>query len=128
MYGKPSTRRTNVERIAYMPTEIPQFTTTLSGMSTYINEPEHPFVQPVGQCIYPQYHKWSEDMYDRNGKKVEVYIRLPKDIRPDELLRRFVWWENAEWIFESIEDYDLNKADSVKCTLIKVANRYNYLN
>ena len=128
MYGKPSTRRNDVERIAYMPTEIPQFTTTLSGMSTYINEPEHPFVQPVGQCIYPQYHKWSEDMYDRNGKKVEVYIRLPRDIRPDELLRRFVWWENAEWIFESIEDYDLNKADSVKCTLIKVANRYNYLN
>lgn len=126
IYGKPSTKTDSTERIAALMEDIPQFITTSNGKSTLISEPEHPFTE-VGECIYPQYHMWSEDMYDRNGKKVELYMRMPKDIKPDEMLRNFIYWQNSIWVLESIEDYDIAKPDTVKVTLIKVRNKGNYL-
>ena len=126
IYGKPSTKTDSTERIAALMEDIPQFITTSNGKSTLISEPEHPFTE-VGECIYPQYHMWSEDMYDRNGKKVELYMRMPKDIKPDEMLRNFIYWQNSIWVLESIEDYDIAKPDTVKVTLIKVRNKTNYL-
>lgn len=126
IYAPPSTKVNTVDRVAVLRDQIPQFTTTLSGKTSLVYPPEHPFTD-IGECIYPQYHQWSEDMYDRNGKKVELYMRIPKDIKPNDMLRIFLYWENSIWIVEDIQDYDLTKPDTVKVTLVKVRNKANYL-
>lgn len=126
IYAPPSTKVNTVDRVAVLREQIPQFTTTLSGKTSLVYPPEHPFTD-IGECIYPQYHQWSEDMYDRNGKKVELYMRIPKDIKPNDMLRIFLYWENSIWIVEDIQDYDLTKPDTVKVTLVKVRNKANYL-
>lgn len=75
---------------------------------------------------YKYWYNYLSDVYDKNNKIVEVNVTMDVLKDPKEALRKFYKFENSVWSLNKIEDYQLNKDKTAKCTFIKVKDIRNY--
>ena len=98
--------------------------------SYYFKEPNPKFEQndfDSNACIFERY--WSDyinDVFDKNTKVIECYAFL--DEMPVDALRRFYLINNSLWTIQEITDYNYKSKEPTKLTLIRVKNKYNYIN
>lgn len=79
------------------------------------------------KTIYNQYWgKYYQDQLDINTKEVTCYVNLNDEIVNSDLLRNFYYFNGSYWLLNRIENYDVNKFETSKCTFIKVNNILNY--
>ena len=72
---------------------------------------------------------WSDyisDVFDKNTKVIECYVFL--DEMPADALRKFYLINNSLWSILEITDYNYKSKEPTKVTLIRVKNKYNYIN
>jgi hypothetical protein len=82
------------------------------------------------EYLYNKFWKTQlEDMYDDNGRELEVWIDLKAE-DPITALRQFYKFDNCIWIIEKIDGYERRIIDRnyCKCKLLKVHSINNYLN
>ena len=98
--------------------------------SYYFKEPNPKFEQndfDNNACIFDRY--WSDyisDVFDKNTKVIECYVFL--DEMPADALRKFYLINNSLWSILEITDYNYKSKEPTKVTLIRVKNKYNYIN
>ena len=98
--------------------------------SYYFKEPNPKFEQndfDNNACIFDRY--WSDyinDVFDKNTKVIECYVFL--DEMPVDALRKFYLINNSLWAIQEITDYNYKSKEPTKVTLIRVKNKYNYIN
>lgn len=98
--------------------------------SYYFKEPNPKFEQndfDSNACIFERY--WSDyinDVFDKNTKVIECYAFL--DEMPVDALRKFYLINNSLWAIQEITDYNYKSKEPTKLTLIRVKNKYNYIN
>ena len=98
--------------------------------SYYFKEPNPKFEQndfDSNACIFDRY--WSDyisDVFDKNTKVIECYVFL--DEMPVDALRKFYLINNSLWSILEITDYNYKSKEPTKVTLIRVKNKYNYIN
>lgn len=98
--------------------------------SYYFQEPNPKFEQndfDSNACIFDRY--WSDyisDVFDKNTKVIECYVFL--DEMPADALRKFYLINNSLWSILEITDYNYKSKEPTKVTLIRVKNKYNYIN
>ena len=114
---------------------LPIMNNNISGMgnyaqSYYFKEPNPKFEQndfDNNACIFDRY--WSDyinDVFDKNTKVIECYVFL--DEMPVDALRKFYLINNSLWAIQEITDYNYKSKEPTKVTLIRVKNKYNYIN
>lgn len=114
---------------------LPIMNNNISGMgnyaqSYYFKEPNPKFEQndfDSNACIFERY--WSDyinDVFDKNTKVIECYVFL--DEMPVDALRKFYLINNSLWAIQEITDYNYKSKEPTKVTLIRVKNKYNYIN
>lgn len=100
------------------------------SQSYYFKEPNPKFEQndfDSNACIFDRY--WSDyinDVFDKNTKVIECYVFL--DEMPVDALRKFYLINNSLWAIQEITDYNYKSKEPTKVTLIRVKNKYNYIN
>ena len=100
------------------------------SQSYYFKEPNPKFEQndfDSNACIFDRY--WSDyinDVFDKNTKVIECYAFL--DEMPVDALRKFYLINNSLWAIQEITDYNYKSKEPTKLTLIRVKNKYNYIN
>ena len=100
------------------------------SQSYYFKEPNPKFEQndfDSNACIFERY--WSDyinDVFDKNTKVIECYAFL--DEMPVDALRKFYLINNSLWTIQEITDYNYKSKEPTKLTLIRVKNKYNYIN
>ena len=100
------------------------------SQSYYFKEPNPKFEQndfDSNACIFDRY--WSDyinDVFDKNTKVIECYAFL--DEMPFDALRKFYVINNSLWTIQEITDYNYKSKEPTKLTLIRVKNKYNYIN
>ena len=100
------------------------------SQSYYFKEPNPKFEQndfDSNACIFERY--WSDyinDVFDKNTKVIECYAFL--DEMPVDALRKFYLINNSLWTIQDITDYNYKSKEPTKLTLIRVKNKYNYIN
>lgn len=114
---------------------LPIMNNNISGVNNYVQsyyfkEPNPKFEQndfDSNACIFDRY--WSDyinDVFDKNTKVVECYVFL--DEMPVDALRKFYLINNSLWVIQEITDYNYKSKEPTKVTLIRVKNKYNYIN
>lgn len=79
--------------------------------------------------IYNQYwNTYYNDTLNINTKEVECYVNLNDVNVNSELLHNFYYFNGCYWVLNKIDNYNINKFDSTKCTFIKVNELGNYKN
>ena len=100
------------------------------AQSYYFKEPNPKFEQndfDSNACLFDRY--WSDyinDVFDKNTKVIECYVFL--DEMPVDALRKFYLINNSLWAIQEITDYNYKSKEPTKVTLIRVKNKYNYIN
>ena len=100
------------------------------SQSYYFKEPNPKFEQndfDSNACIFDRY--WSDyinDVFDKNTKVIECYAFI--DEMPVDALRKFYLINNSLWAIQEITDYNYKSKEPTKLTLIRVKNKYNYIN
>ena len=98
--------------------------------SYYFKEPNPKFEKNdfgSNSCIFDRY--WSDyinDVFDKNTKVIECYAFL--DEMPVDALRHFYLINNSLWAIQEITDYNYKSKEPTKLKLIRVKNKYNYIN
>lgn len=98
--------------------------------SYYFKEPNPKFEKNdfgSNACIFDRY--WSDyinDVFDKNTKVIECYAFL--DEMPVDALRHFYLINNSLWAIQEITDYNYKSKEPTKLKLIRVKNKYNYIN
>ena len=64
------------------------------------------------------------DQFDVDTKKVTCYVKLER-VKQD-LLRKFYYFDNAIWVLNKIDSYDVTSYGTTKCEFIKVQDMHNY--
>lgn len=106
------------------------FGTNNYSQSYYFKEPNPKFEHndfDSNACIFDRY--WSDyinDVFDKNTKVIECYAFL--DEMPVDALRKFYLVNNSLWAIQEITDYNYKSKEPTKLTLIRVKNKYNYIN
>lgn len=59
-----------------------------------------------------------------NTKKVTCYVKLER--AKQDLLRKFYFFDNAIWILNKIDSYDVTSYGTTRCEFIKVQDVSNY--
>lgn len=114
---------------------VPIMNNNLSEMniytqSYYFKEPNPKFEKndfDSNACIFDRY--WSDyinDVFDKNTKVIECYAFL--DEMPVDALRHFYLINNSLWAIQEITDYNYKSKEPTKLKLIRVKNKYNYIN
>ena len=114
---------------------VPIMNNNLSEMniytqSYYFKEPNPKFEKNdfgSNACIFDRY--WSDyinDVFDKNTKVIECYAFL--DEMPVDALRHFYLINNSLWAIQEITDYNYKSKEPTKLKLIRVKNKYNYIN
>lgn len=114
---------------------LPIMNNNLSEMNKYTQS--YYFKEPIPKfekndfdsnaCIFDRY--WSDyisDVFDKNTKVIECYVFL--DEMPADALRKFYLINNSLWSILEITDYNYKSKEPTKVTLIRVKNKYNYIN
>ena len=79
--------------------------------------------------IYNQYwNTYYNDTLNINTKEVECYVNLNDVNVNSELLHNFYYFNGCYWVLNKIDNYNINKFESTKCTFIKVNELGNYKN
>ena len=100
------------------------------SQSYYFKEPNPKFEQndfDSNACIFERYWRdYINDVFDKNTKVIECYAFL--DEMPVDALRKFYLINNSLWAIQEITDYNYKSKEPTKLTLIRVKNKYNYIN
>lgn len=115
--------------------EIVRYPTTMVLPSTATTDPATFVLSGVDKTddsnyLWPKFWKSQiVDMYDNDSRELEAWIDLRGE-DPITALRHFYRLENATWIIEKIDGYDRHDIDRnfVKCKLLKVKDKNNYIN
>lgn len=70
--------------------------------------------------------KFYNDQFNIDTKKVTCFVRLYN--MNQDFLREFYFFDNAIWILNKVDSYDVNSDATVRCEFIKVQDVYNYTN
>lgn len=114
---------------------LPIMNNNLSEMNKYtqsyfFQEPNPKFEKndfDSNACIFDRY--WSDyinDVFDKNTKVIDCYVFL--DEMPVDALRKFYLINNSLWVIQEITDYNYKSKEPTKVKLIRVKNKYNYIN
>ena len=66
------------------------------------------------------------DLYSRNTKVVECYVKLDGKVEGD-WLKHFYYFDNSIWCLTKIEDYNVTSFATTKCEFVKVMDIDNYM-
>ena len=66
------------------------------------------------------------DQFNIDTKKVTCFVKL--DRMNQDYLREFYFFDNAIWILNKVDSYDINSNATVRCEFIKVQDIYSYTN
>lgn len=66
-----------------------------------------------------------DDQFDVNTKKITCYVKLERATQ--DMLRKFYFFDNAIWILNKIDSYDVTKNGTTRCEFIKVQDMDNYI-
>ena len=100
------------------------------SQSYFFQEPNPKFEKKdfdSNACIFDRY--WSDyinDVFDKNTKVIDCYVFL--DEMPVDALRKFYLINNSLWTIQEITDYNYKSKEPTKVKLIRVKNKYNYIN
>ncbi len=73
------------------------------------------------------WRKYMDDLYNENGKTITVYAFV--EGRPEEMMRRFWFFQNSIWVINEIKNYNISSPNTpVQMILAKVDNPTNYFN
>lgn len=70
--------------------------------------------------------KFYNDQFNIDTKKVTCFVKL--DNMNQDFLREFYYFDNAIWVLNKVDSYDVNSDATVRCEFIKVQDIYNYTN
>lgn len=131
-----SSADTNGNTIALPITQFPRFSRWYEGNKwmTYswdFGSPREIYVPDMtnndeGNIYWNYFKTYYEDAYDVNSKIVEAYV-INREFTQDDL-RNFYWFDNALWVLNKIEDYNVTSFEGTKCTFLKVQDVNNYTN
>jgi uncharacterized protein YutD len=77
--------------------------------------------------IYNNFWKaFYNDQFNIDTKKVTCFVKL--DNMNQDYLREFYFFDNAYWILNKVDSYDINSDNTVRVELIKVQDVYDYTN
>ena len=66
------------------------------------------------------------DQFNIDTKKVTCFVKL--DNMNQDFLREFYFFDNAIWVLNKVDSYDVNSDATVRCEFIKVQDIYDYTN
>jgi len=70
--------------------------------------------------------KFYNDQFNIDTKKVTCFVKL--DNMNQDFLREFYFFDNAIWVLNKVDSYDVNSDATVRCEFIKVQDVNNYVN
>lgn len=80
-----------------------------------------------GATIYANFWKgFYNDQFNIDTKKITCFVKL--DNMNQDFLREFYFFENAIWVLNKVDSYDVNSDATVRCEFIKVQDVNNYTN
>ena len=124
------------ERIAHTITNLPHFSrykieANQVKKSWDFGVPKETYIPNLSyedeRTIYNQFwDKYYADQLDINTKEITCYINLDGLVVNGELLRKFYYFNGCYWLLNKIDNYNINKNESTKCTFIKINDLSNY--
>ena len=128
----PNGQRVTVKADAGIPcfTKYKADSTGKYTFSLDFKKPEYTFlgddsVYSESSTIYERFFKrYVEDMYNPENRKVTLSCFLHGE--PNELLRRFYYFDGAYWVMEKLSDYCYTSDIPQKVTLVRINNTANY--
>lgn len=126
----------NDEKIAIKKTRLPQYISYVIDKNNNVTEsldfglPREMYVDKVNYSedttIYANFwDSFYRDQFNVNTKKVTCYVKLER--AKQDLLRKFYFFDNAIWILNKIDSYDVTSYGTTRCEFIKVQDMRNYL-
>ena len=77
--------------------------------------------------VYSNFWKsFYNDQFNIDTKKVTCFVKL--DNMNQDFLREFYFFDNAIWVLNKVDSYDVNSDTTVRCEFIKVQDVYDYTN
>lgn len=67
------------------------------------------------------------DWFDKENKEVTCYVKLDNFKKLVDIMRDFYYFDNALWMLNKVEDFDVLIPKPTKCTFIKVKDVDKYL-
>lgn len=124
-------------RIAVRVDELPQYLNCLIDSSSNVT---HSFDFGLPKEIYMGNMNYSQDVtlyanfwrafyndqFNIDTKKVTCFVKL--DDMNQDYLREFYFFDNAIWILNKVDSYDINSDATVRCEFVKVQDINNYTN
>ena len=126
----------NGEKIAIKKTSLPQYISYVIDKNNNVTEsldfglPREMYVDKVNYSedttIYANFwDSFYRDQFNVNTKKVTCYVKLER--AKQDLLRKFYFFDNAIWLLNKIDSYDVTSYGTTRCEFIKVQDMNNYL-
>lgn len=126
----------NGEKIAVRKTRLPQYISYRIDKNNNVTEsldfglPREMYVDKVNYSedttIYANFwDSFYRDQFNVNTKKVTCYVKLER--AKQDLLRKFYFFDNAIWLLNKIDSYDVTSYGTTRCEFIKVQDMRNYL-
>lgn len=127
----------NNHRIAIKTNELPQYINCMVDSSnnvTYSLDFGLPKEVYMGNVVYTEdatiygnfWKQFYNDQFNIDTKKVTCYVKL--DNMNQDFLREFYFFDNAIWVLNKVDSYDVNSDATVRCEFIKVQDVYAYTN
>lgn len=125
----------NGEKVAIKKTRLPQYISYVIDRNNNVTEsldfglPREMYVDRVNYTedvtIYANFwDSFYRDQFNVNTKKVTCYVKLERATQ--DLLRKFYFFDNAIWILNKIDSYDVTSYGTTRCEFIKVQDISNY--
>lgn len=124
------------QRIAYRLTELPHFSKWIMNgdVVEYSMDWGKPLEIFVNNVYYPEdvglygrfWKSMIRDQYNVNARKLTVYLDLRRANVNGLFLGNIFRFGNSQWILNEIEEYDLTKSESTKCTFIRINTLESY--
>lgn len=124
-------------RIAIRTNVIPQFTRYMLNDTYVINSldfglPREAYIDDLeynetSTIYYKAWKQFYNDQLNVNTKKVTCFVKLMDLQVSYDMLRQFYYFNDAIWILNKIESYDINSDGTTRCEFIKVKDMNSYL-
>ena len=127
--GKPCWNLATDKVIAI--TNLPSFRRTMPNDTTMEwGAPIESFTHDSWDSLSPIYDKYWKtyiaDRYNADTRVMRCNIDLSGLEVGQNLMRKFVWYDNAIWVINKIENYSLTTEHMTPCELVKVQDMLNY--
>ena len=123
-------------RIAIQMNHLPQYVNYITSSSNVTASLDFGLPKEIysGNLAYNEtatvyYNFWKafySDQFNIDTKKVTCFVKL--DRMNQDYLRDFYYFDNAIWILNKVDSYDINNDATVRCEFIKVQDVNNYTN